>query len=134
MDRANACSDSGKQCLGERGKHTTTMTAPEITQRLQRLEERLGSMEELLRRIDARTMGMEAHLDGTRESCENMDRHIGFVEGVYGAVCHPLSYLASRFGSGPLPALRVGNSPPPLEVRSGPPRPPSDLPNEPPTR
>ena len=106
------------------------MAAPEIAQRLQRLEERLGAMEEclgameeLLRRIDARTMGMEAHLDGTRESCENMDRHIGFVEGVYGAVCHPLSYLASRFGSCPLPALLAGNSPPPLEVRSSAPPP-----------
>ena len=50
---------------------------------------RLGRIERDLARVLER-------LDAVDRSCSNMDEHISFVESVYTAVRHPLSFLSRR--------------------------------------
>ena len=64
-------------------------------------------MEDRLRRMEERLCRIEALLNKIVGSCDNMDHHIGFINGVYETVRSPLDYIVSRISGSQehLPAI-----------------------------
>ena len=58
----------------------------------------MATIEPKLNMILEKLVSLESRLERIEKSCNEMDSHIGFIEGVYGTLRSPLDYISTQVG------------------------------------